>query len=95
MLALEGGAPPGFQAGRLRLVLNGEAQPLDEGEIAGLPDTAANVAGIYAALRDDIADGTAIAPNFEQAARLRSLIADVTMSAATGMRLSVSHPAQP
>ena len=54
-LRLEGGAARGVQSGRLRLSLGGVPQHVDEGELAGLPDAVANVAGVYAALRDDIA----------------------------------------
>lgn len=85
-VSLDGGAPRGFQSGRLRLSLNGEQQAVDEGELSKLPDEAANVAGIYAALRDDIAHGTSIAPGFEHAVRLARLIDDVTSSSRTGMR---------
>ncbi len=57
VLALSGGAPRGFQSGRLRLQLNGELQAVDEGELASMPDAALNVAGTYANLRDDITEG--------------------------------------
>ncbi len=54
-MTLEGAALVGFQAGRLALTLNGTPVPINEHEIAGLPDAAANVASMYIALRDDIA----------------------------------------
>jgi predicted dehydrogenase len=89
-LALNGGAPWGFQAGRIRLSLNGEPQPLDEGEAVSLPDTAANVASMYVALRDDIANATASVPDFDHAARLTWLLAEVAASAETGARIRIA-----
>ena len=86
MLALQGGAPRGFQSGRLRLLVDGADQMLDEGEAVDLPDTAANVAGLYAALRDDIRNGTAIAPDFEHATRLSRLLEDLMASSQSGVR---------
>jgi predicted dehydrogenase len=85
-LAIEGGALRGFQSGRLRLLLEGEEQHVDEGELSGLPAEAANVAGIYAALRDDIAGGTASVPGFDHAVRLTRLLGDLLDSAETGTR---------
>lgn len=83
-LVLDGGAARGFQSGRLRLVLNGKVQSVEEGELAGLPDEAANVAGVYAALRDDILNGTSSAPGFDHAVCLTRLVDDLLRSAATG-----------
>ena len=85
-LVLKGGAMRGFQSGRLHLSLRGEPQSVDEAETGALPDTAANVAGVYAALRDDIRRGTSTAPGFEHAARLARLVDDVLSSAQTGTR---------
>ena len=85
-LSLQGGAPRGFQSGRLDLWLNGEKQQLDEGEVADMPDAAANVAGVYAELRDDIRNGTSNAPDFERAVRLTRLMDDLTASARNGER---------
>lgn len=85
-IVLDGGAARGFQSGRLRLLLNDEEQRVDEGELAGLPDAAANVAGVYAALRDDILNATATVPDFDHAARLSRLIDDMLASAGTGTR---------
>jgi predicted dehydrogenase len=87
-LTLDGGALRGFPTGRLRLSLNNEPQHVDEGEVSLMPDTAANVAGMYAALRDDIAQGTSTVPDFNHAARLARLIDDVMASAQTGTRKS-------
>lgn len=86
-LALRGGAPRGFQSGRISLSLNGESQLLDEDETAPMPDAAANVAGAYAALRDDIVAGDAFsAPGFDHAVRLSRLIEEATASSDTGTR---------
>lgn len=90
-IALEGGAARGFQSGRLHLSLQGEPQHVGEGEIASMPDTAANVAGMYAALRDDILSGSSIAPDFQHAVRLARLIGDVISSAQTGTRKSAGE----
>ena len=83
-LVLEGGAPRGFQSGRLRLLLDGKAMPLDEGEAGPMPDEAANVALAYAALRDDILRGTATATGFAHAARVARLIEDMLEASRTG-----------
>ena len=94
-LLLEGGAPRGFQSGRLRLLLKGEAQIVNEGEVAAMPDAAANVAGVYAALRDDVLHGTTTVPGFEHALRLARLIEDVCTSAQTGAtRLAADWPSR-
>ncbi|MEH2141411.1 Gfo/Idh/MocA family protein [Nostoc sp.] len=90
VLALDGGAPRGFQSGRLRLWLNGEPQHVDDGETGLMPDTAANVAGLYAVLRDDIALGTSTAPDFTHAVRVARLVDDVLLSARTGTRRSAA-----
>ncbi len=89
-LLLEGGAIRGFQSGRLRLVLKGEPQPVDEGEVAALPDTAANVAAVYAALRDDIAQGTTTLADFDHAVRLARLIDAVCASGEQGKQAAAS-----
>ena len=80
-LVLEGGAMRGFQSGKLTLSLHGKPQQVKEGEIAGLPAEAANVAATYAALRNDILSGSSTVPNFEHAAHLSKLVQDVLYSA--------------
>ena len=85
-LVLDGGAPRGFQSGLLRLLLDGEEQQVDAGELSGLPDTAVNVAGVYAALRDDIVNGTFTVPDFDHAVRLTRLVEDMLASSAAGTR---------
>lgn len=85
-LAIHGGAMRGVQSGRLRLLINGKPQTLDEGEAASMPDAAANVAGIYAMLRDDILNGTATAPDFSHAVQLSRLIDAVLASSEQGSR---------
>ena len=92
-LVLEGGAPRGFQSGRLRLVLKGQSQPVDECEAATLPDAAANVAGVYAALRDNVHAGAATVPGFDHAMRLARLIDSVCAAGETGTRVPVAATA--
>ena len=89
-LVLEGGAAVGFQAGRLTLAVNGQSEAIDQGELATLPDTAANVGALYAALRDDIANGTRTTPDFAHAVRLTKLLADIDESSKEGRRTSQS-----
>ncbi len=86
VLVLEGGAPRGFQSGRLRLLVNGEPRAVDEGDMACLPDAALNVAATYAVLRDDIAEGTSTAVGFPHAVRLAQFIEDAVTSSRTGRR---------
>ena len=85
-LSLTGGAPRGFQSGRLALALNGEPQEVDEGERAGFPDAALNVAGVYARLRDDIVNGMRTSAGFEHAVRLTRLVEDLFAASADGRR---------
>ncbi len=82
-LLLEGGAPRGVQSGLLRLRVNGEEQPIPAGLVVD-PDTAANVAGLYAALRDDIYNRTHIAPDFERAVYMTRLSDAVLSSSESG-----------
>ncbi len=85
-LTLVGGAAVGFQAGRLELLLDGKRQAVDEGELAGMPEAAANVGAVYAALRDDIAGNTRTVPDFDHAVKLSRLLRDVDRSANSGQR---------
>ncbi len=85
-LSIDGGAPRGFQSGKLRVSWRGEFQNVDEGEVAAMPTEAANVATMYAALRDDIFSGTWTVPDFEHAVRLTKLVGDLTASSQTGGR---------
>lgn len=84
----DGGAPRGVQSGRLRLSLNGMPQSVDEGELAALPDAAANVGGVYARLRDDIALGTSTVAGFGHAATLTRLMIDMLASSLAGHRVT-------
>lgn len=95
VLVLEGGALRGFQSGRLRLLLNGEEQSIEERELAGMIDTAANVAGVYAMLRDDINDKSSTAPGFDHAVRLTRLLDDLLDSSRTGTRKPAADWPQP
>ena len=85
-LSLDGGAPRGLQSGRVRLTVNGSSEAVEEGELAGLSDEAANVGGVYAALRDDVRDGGSASIGFRHAARLTRLFGDVFTSSETGRR---------
>lgn len=89
-LRLDGGAPRGFQSGRLTLSLDSAPQQVDEGELAAMPDAAANVAGVYAALRDDIARGGASVTGFDHAVKLTRLITDLLASSRTGTRVQAA-----
>ena len=51
-----------------------------------MPEAAANVAGMYAALRDDILSGNSTAPDFHHSVRLSRLVDDVVASAQKGIR---------
>ncbi len=87
VLRLDGGAPRGFQSGRLTLSMDGAPQTVDEGELASMPDAATNVAGVYAALRDDIANGTTTVTGFGHAVQLTQLIGGLFASSETGARM--------
>lgn len=87
-LRLEGGAPRGLQSGRISFAENGARMTVDEGELATMPDAAANVAGVYAALRDDISGGTARVSGFDHAVRLSRLVEDAFLSSAEGRRIA-------
>ena len=88
VLGLGGHAMRGLQSGRLTLSLDGAGQSVDEGELAHLADAAANVGGVYAALRDDIHHGTSTVLGFDHAVRLTRLVTDLLTSSGTGHRLS-------
>ena len=89
-LSLEGGAPRGVQSGVLRLLVNGEEQGTRADPNEG-PETAVNVTGLYAALRDDINGGTLTAPDFEHAVRLARLVDAVLSSSENGGRKQASE----
>lgn len=79
-LTLTGGAARGFQAGVLDLRLDGDPVRVED-PLPGLSASATNVAHVYAALRDDIVDGTHTAPVFSYAVQLSHLVDDVLTSA--------------
>ena len=85
-LVIRGGAMRGVQSGRLHLFIDEEPQTLDEGEAATMPDAAANVAGLYAMLRDDIRNGTTSAPDFHHAVKLSRFVDAVLTSSKRGIR---------
>ena len=90
VVVLQGAALRGFQSGRLSVSLNGIPHHIDDGELADLPDAAFNVGAMYARLRDNVARGLATAPDFEHAARLTSLIADMSSADERGTRMVAS-----
>lgn len=94
VLTLTGGAPRGFQSGVLALALDGHPVPVDAGETGHLADPVVNVAGVYAALRDDIALGTSNAPGFADAVRLSRLVDDIRTAALDGRTVHVA-PVRP
>jgi predicted dehydrogenase len=80
-LRLDGGAPRGVQSGPIGLLLNGERQLIEEN---GDPTkSAVNVAGVYAALRDDIVHAGSSATGFDHAVRLTNLVEDILVSTET------------
>jgi predicted dehydrogenase len=91
LLRLDGGAARGFQSGRLTLSLNGASQNVDEGEITKMPDAAANFAGVYAALRDDITGGTFATTGFDHAVKLTQLVTDLLEPSRTGSRVKTAN----
>ncbi len=86
---LEGGAARGVQSGVLRLLLDGAEQPLDPASVPE-PDTASNVAGVYAALRDDILNGTRTVPDFDHAVRVTRLVEDALAASDSGTRAAAA-----
>ncbi len=91
MLRIEGGAARGMQTGRLRLFLNAVEEPIDEGELAGLPDAAVNVAAAYTAVCHDILLGTTKAVGFDHAVHLTQLVEDMFQSSRDGRRMPVNN----
>ena len=78
----------GLQSGRLQLLVDGQAQRVDEGELAGLASASVNVDGLYAALRDDIGAATSRVAGFEEALWLTYLVESVLESSSTGRRIT-------
>ena len=76
-LLLTGGGVRGFQASRLRLEVDGNESDLPVDGLEDLPDPVVNVAHVYAALRDDVRDGTSSAPTFVQAVDLAHLLDEI------------------
>ena len=86
VMTLQGGAPRGFQSGRLGLLVNGEAQAVDEGELASMSDAALNVAATYARFRDDIVRQTSTVVGFGHAVRMAQFMEDAVASSDAGER---------
>lgn len=90
-MRLAGGAPRGVQSSRLTLSLNGEKQDVDKGELSAMADAAANVAGVYEALCNDIVEDTFKVPGFDHAVKLTQLLDDVFDSSRTGVRKQAAN----
>lgn len=73
-MTLRGGGPRGFQASTLSLWVDDVQVPTPA---LSLPEAAVNVAGVYAALRDDILEGTHHAPRFDHALALTQALSDM------------------
>jgi hypothetical protein len=56
-----------------------------------MPDAAANVAGIYALLLDDILNGTQTAPGYDHAVKLARFVDAVLASSNKGVRQANSR----
>ena len=82
-LRLDGGAPRGVQAGAIGLILDGARQVVKGAEHPTA--SAANVAGVYASLRDDIVGKGSRATGFDHAARLTHFIEDLLDPSKTGV----------
>lgn len=89
-LRLEGGAPRGLQSGKITLIKDGERVMVDAGELEAMPDAAVNVAGVYAALRDDLLLGTRDVKGFGHAARLTRMMEAVLRSSGEGCSVTAS-----
>lgn len=91
VLRLDGGAARGFQSGRLKLSLNDVPQTVDEGELAVMSDASANVAGVYAALRDDIVGRKSTVAGFGHAVKLTHLVTDLLASSHEGRTVNTGE----
>ena len=56
------------------LLVNQKPQDNQEGAVASMPDAAANVAGIYVMLCDDVLNGMATTPDFGHALQLSGAV---------------------
>ena len=90
-LTIQGGAISGVQSGRLQLLVNQKPQDSEESPVATMPHAAANVAGIYVMLRNDVLNGMATAPDFGHALQLSRLLNAVLISSLQA--LGRMHPA--
>lgn len=90
-LAITGGHPGGYQAGRLVVTTSPEspAQPLDAAR--GLDGPSANVAELWARFCEDIRAGTRTVPDFDRAVRLTRLLDTIDASSDLGRRLPVEY----
>lgn len=89
-LQLLGGDPHGFQGGRLQLQTALATQPVAAAVPGEVPDSAVNVAELYAQFAKDIRENTRTVPDFAHAARLTRLIEDVLQAAGSGERRGIA-----
>ena len=89
VLRLDGGAARGVQSSLLTLSHDGKAEPGQGDRPPVLPDTAVNVAGVYAALLRDILSGSRTTVGFDHAVRLTTVIEQVFESSRTGRRIDL------
>ncbi len=86
-LRLRGAAARGLQSAHAALLLNGGPVAIDKEDMAGMPDAAVNVAGVYRRLGEDIARSSHTVAGFDHAVRMTRLIEDVLASSASGRRI--------
>jgi predicted dehydrogenase len=93
-ISLHGGAPRGLQSARVSWTQNDQLQPVDEGILANLSDSAANVGGVYTALRRDIVNNSRTVTGFDHATQLTGIVTGLFDSSNKGRRQSISTAPQ-
>lgn len=89
-LQLVGGDPHGFQGGRVKMHSSLPSQPIAPAVPDDVPNSAVNVAELYAQFAKDIRENTRTVPDFAHAARLTRLIEDVLQAAGSGERRGIA-----
>lgn len=90
-LQLGGGARRGGAVRRSHAVTERRAASARTGELSGLPESAVNVAGVYARLRDDVRNGTFRTKGFDHAVDLTRFMEDILVSSDRGTRAIASE----
>ncbi len=88
-LAIVGGHPGGFQAGRLSVVTGESAAQQSESAAPSLNGPPANVSDLWALFETDIRTGARTVPDFDRAVRLTSLLDAIDASSDDGRRVAV------